>query len=153
MDEIKKATSEEISKLIDKSVSAVLEQKMQNIVELYTKRLQNFLLNFMQGGANLYKKEFGIKVKVNYDLEVEPPFVRLNVVAQIPPDEIQRIRKTLYKKYMENNNVYTMRIDAIYRLITTELQALHEGGEEVAENVLSDLYSGTGESEAEDRGD
>ena len=135
------SSSEEISKLIDKGIELELEFKFKNLIDYYVKRLQNYLVNFIQGGANSFRREFGVRVSINYNVGVEGAKVRVLVDAEIPPDEVDRIRKAFYKKWLEGKNIPKLRIDAIYRLISSELDKIsgEEGG------ILPNSYSDTGE--------
>ena len=140
--------SEEVSKLIDKGVEVELELKFRNLINYYVKRLQNHLVNFIQGGVNSFRSRFGVRVSINYNVSVEGTKVRVLVDAEIPPDEVDRIRKAFYKKWLEGKNIPKLRIDAIYRLISSELDKIsgEEGG------VSPNSYSGTGEGKEEDGG-
>jgi hypothetical protein len=139
------SVSEEVSKLIDKGIELELELKFKNLINFYVKKLQNYLVNFIQGSVNSFRDKLGVRASISYNVSVEGTKVRVLVDAEIPPDEVDRIRKAFYKKWLENKNIPKLRIDAIYRLISSELEKVE--GEE--SGVLPNMYSGTGKGEEE----
>jgi hypothetical protein len=112
---------EELFEITKGDVTPELEDRFNNLMLYYTKKLYNEITGHIAGAVNHFIVKYGVRPKITVSSDLDVSRIRIVVEAEFTPDEVDRIRKVFYKKVMESESITRLRIKSLYKLIRKEI--------------------------------
>lgn len=112
---------EDLFEITKGDVTPELEDRFNDLMLFYTKKLYNAIMGHIAGSINHFVLENGVKPKVTVSSDIDMTRIKIVIEAEFTPDEMDRIRKVFYKKVMESESITRLRLKSLYKLIRREI--------------------------------
>jgi hypothetical protein len=126
---------EDLFEITKGDVTPELEDRFNDLLLYYTKKLYNEITGHIAGSVNHFIVKNGVRPKITVSSDLDVSRIRIVVEAEFTPDEIDRIRKVFYKKVMESESITRLRIRSLFKLIRKEILD-NSGGKYALHNHL-----------------
>jgi hypothetical protein len=126
---------EELFEITKGDVTPELEDRFNDLMLYYTKKLYNEIMGHIAGSVNHFIVKNGVKPKITVSSDLDVSRIRIVVEAEFTPDEIDRIRKVFYKKVMDSESITRLRLRSLFKLIRKEILNI-SGGKYALHNHL-----------------
>jgi len=126
---------EDLFEITKGDVTPELEDRFNDLMLFYTKKLYNEIMGHIAGSVNHFIVKYGVKPKITVSSDLDVSHIRIVVEAEFTPDEMDRIRKAFYKKVMENESITRLRLRSLFKLIRKEI-LVNSGGKYALHNHL-----------------
>jgi len=130
-------------------IEELINKRTAEFLGAFLRRVRLSLLNYIEGWRNNMKYHYGIGLVVEVATEPSPDEIVVHVRAYIPPEEVERLRKSIAEEVRKSMADTKMRIGILKDLILYKLRS--STGEVSA--LLQAVHKHSTESAPEARGD